>query len=227
MLKKASKCTKVLLTKRTSSLVVSSSKLIRNNVHSKSFHTNSLKFEEATIELPQKGKVVVPEKIRKIGDDVLSLNVLESMILQQYIRNQVGFDIDIPNPTEAMIKAGLGIDIGGLGGGMAFNPAMMQAMAANTAAPVATEAPKEEAKEEKKEAPVEKTNFNVKLEKIDEKGKISVIKELRKIDKNLSLKAAKELVESAPCVIQKDASKEDAEALKKVLEEMGATVSLE
>jgi len=126
-----------------------------------------------------------------------------------------------------MLKVGLGLDFGPMGGGgMAMNPAMMQAMAAASQAPAAA-APeaKEEVKEEKKE--VEKSTFNVKLEKIDEKGKISIIKELRKIDKNLTLKAAKEMVESAPVVIQKDAPKEEAEALKKTIEEMGGVVVLE
>src|SRR3989338_8335027 len=125
-----------------------------------------------------------------------------------------------------MLKVGLGLDFGPMGGGnmMAMNPAMMQAMAAQSA-PAAVEEVKEEVKEEKKEAV--KTNFNIKIEKIDDKGKISIIKELRKIDKNLTLKAAKEMVESAPVVIQKDVPKEEAEALKKVLEEMGAVVALE
>lgn len=138
-----------------------------------------------------------------------------------------GFDIDIPNPTEAMLKVGLGLNFGPLGGGMAMNPAMMQAMASAQAAPAATTADKEEPKEEEKKKENVKATFNVKIEKVDEKGKISVIKELRKIDKNLTLKAAKEMVESAPVVIQKDAPKEEAEALKKTLEEMGATVVLE
>ena len=123
-----------------------------------------------------------------------------------------------------MLKVGLGLDFGPVGGGMAMNPAMMQAMAAQAAAPAAAEVKEEPKQEEKKEV---KSTFNIKLEKVEDKGKISIIKELRKIDKNLTLKAAKEMVESAPVVIQKDVPKEEAEALKKALEEMGSVVVLE
>ncbi|KAG2383329.1 hypothetical protein C9374_004666 [Naegleria lovaniensis] len=208
--------------------VSSSSKLARNATSVNticSYHTTQSRCETKVV-LPQKGEVVLPDKIKKIGDEVLALNVLESIMLQQYLRNQAGFDIDVPNPVEAMLKVGLGLNFGPLGGGMAMNPAMMQAMASAQAAPAATQA-KEEPKEEEKKKENVKSVFNVKIEKVDEKGKISVIKELRKIDKNLTLKAAKEMVESAPVVIQKDAPKEEAEALKKTLEEMGATVVLE
>ena len=51
----------------------------------KSYHTSACRCEEF-VEIPSKGKVVLPEKVKKIGDDVLSLNVLESIMLQQYLR---------------------------------------------------------------------------------------------------------------------------------------------
>ena len=78
------------------------------------------------------------------------------------------------------------------------------------------EAPKEEAK----------TTVNLKLAGFDAKAKIKVIKEIRAIT-GLGLKEAKELVESAPKVVQKDMKPEEAEELKKKLEEIGATIELE
>lgn len=42
----------------------------------------------------------------------------------------------------------------------------------------------------------------------------------------LGLKEAKDLVDGAPVEVKKDMKKDDAEALKKALEEAGATVSL-
>ena len=74
-------------------------------------------------------------------------------------------------------------------------------------------------------APVEeKTEFDVILTSIGEK-KINVIKEVRGIT-GLGLKEAKEAVESAPKAIKEGVSKEEAEEVKKKLEEAGASVEL-
>lgn len=78
--------------------------------------------------------------------------------------------------------------------------------------------PMEEAKEEK-------SLFDIKLLGFDAKAKIKVIKEVRAIG-GLGLKEAKELVESAPKVIQKDMKKEKAEELKAQLEAIGAQVEI-
>ncbi|CAJ1932236.1 unnamed protein product [Cylindrotheca closterium] len=79
-------------------------------------------------------------------------------------------------------------------------------------------------------APVEevqevKTIFDLKLVGFDAKAKIKVIKEVRSIA-GLGLKEAKELVESAPKVIQKDLKPEKAEELKAALEAVGAQVEV-
>ena len=74
-----------------------------------------------------------------------------------------------------------------------------------------------EEEEEKNEFDVELTSFGAE--------KIKVIKVVKDI-LNVGLKEAKEFVEAAPKVIKDGASKEDAEALKKRLEEAGATVTL-
>ena len=70
----------------------------------------------------------------------------------------------------------------------------------------------------------EKTEFDVELTSFGEK-KINVIKAIREIT-SLGLKEAKELVESAPKVIKEAVSKEEAEDIKKKLEEAGATVTV-
>ena len=70
----------------------------------------------------------------------------------------------------------------------------------------------------------EKTEFEVILASIGEK-KINVIKEVRAIT-GLGLKEAKDLVESAPAAIKEGVSKDEAEEIKKKLEEAGATVEL-
>lgn len=70
----------------------------------------------------------------------------------------------------------------------------------------------------------EKTEFDVVLAAFGAK-KINVIKEVRAAT-GLGLKEAKDLVESAPKVIKEGVSKDEAEKLKKVLEEVGATVEL-
>ena len=74
------------------------------------------------------------------------------------------------------------------------------------------------------EAAAEKDEFDVVLASIGSE-KIKVIKVVRAIT-SLGLKEAKELVESAPKAVKEAVSKEEAEAVKKQLEEVGATVEL-
>lgn len=70
----------------------------------------------------------------------------------------------------------------------------------------------------------EKTDFNIMLSAIGS-NKIQVIKVVRAIT-GLGLKEAKDLVESAPTAVKEGASKDEAEDVKKQLEEVGATVEL-
>lgn len=70
----------------------------------------------------------------------------------------------------------------------------------------------------------EKTEFNVVLKEVGE-NKIQVIKAVREVT-TLGLREAKEFVESAPKAIKEGEKKEDAEAIKKKLEETGATVEI-
>ena len=74
------------------------------------------------------------------------------------------------------------------------------------------------------EAAAEKTEFDVVLADFGAE-KIKVIKAVREIT-GLGLADAKALVESAPKAIKEGVSKDDAEALKKQLEEVGAKVEL-
>jgi len=74
------------------------------------------------------------------------------------------------------------------------------------------------------EAAEEKDEFDVVLASVGDK-KINVIKEVRAIT-GLGLKEAKDLVESAPKPVKESAKKEEAEEIKKKLEEAGATVEL-
>lgn len=71
----------------------------------------------------------------------------------------------------------------------------------------------------------EKDSFDVILAAFGEK-KINVIKEVRVIT-SLGLKEAKDLVEGAPKPVKEGATKEEAKAIKKQLEEVGATVELQ
>jgi len=74
-------------------------------------------------------------------------------------------------------------------------------------------------------APVEeKTEFDVILAEAGEK-KINVIKEVRAIT-GLGLKEAKDLVEAAPKPVKEGVNKDEAEKIKKVLEEAGAKVEV-
>ena len=70
----------------------------------------------------------------------------------------------------------------------------------------------------------EKTEFDVELTEIGP-NKVKVIKAVREAT-SLGLKEAKELVDTAPKMVKTGISKEEAEALKKSLEEVGAKVTL-
>ena len=74
------------------------------------------------------------------------------------------------------------------------------------------------------DAGAEQTEFEVILSAIGEK-KINVIKEVRSIT-GLGLKEAKDLVEAAPKPVKEGASKDEAEEIKKKLEEAGASVEI-
>ena len=87
--------------------------------------------------------------------------------------------------------------------------AAMAAPAAGAAAPAAEE----------------KTEFDVVLTGFDAAQKIKVIKAVREIT-NLGLAEAKAKVEGIPCAIKEQVSKDEAEELKKKLEEVGASVEL-
>jgi large subunit ribosomal protein L7/L12 len=91
----------------------------------------------------------------------------------------------------------------------------------SAAAAVAVAAPAAAAANSDAEA---KTEFDVSL---DDAGanKINVIKEVRAIT-GLGLKEAKDLVEAAPKVVKAAVSKDEAEKIKKQLEEAGAKVSV-
>ena len=90
----------------------------------------------------------------------------------------------------------------------------VSAAAAAVAAPAAGAAAAEE----------EKTEFDVVL-KAAGANKIAVIKVVRALT-GLGLKEAKDFVESAPKTIKEGASKEEAETMKKKLEEAGAKVEI-
>jgi large subunit ribosomal protein L7/L12 len=95
------------------------------------------------------------------------------------------------------------------GGGMMMMPGAMPGAAAAESDDAAAE---------------EKTEFDVILTSFGEK-KINVIKEVRAITA-LGLKEAKDLVEGAPKPVKEGTSKDEAEEIKKKLEEVGASVEL-
>ncbi len=70
----------------------------------------------------------------------------------------------------------------------------------------------------------EKTEFDVELTEVGAE-KVKVIKVVREVT-GLGLKEAKDLVDGAPKVLKEGASKEDAEEIKKKLEEVGAKATL-
>jgi large subunit ribosomal protein L7/L12 len=108
------------------------------------------------------------------------------------------------------IEEAFGVTAAAPSGGMMM---MAAAPGAGGAAPAAAE-------------PVEeKTEFDVILDEVPADKKINILKVVRTIT-NLGLKEAKDLVEAAPKAVKEATSKEDAENIKKQLEEAGAKASI-
>ena len=95
----------------------------------------------------------------------------------------------------------------------------------SAAAPVAMAAAPGGAAAAPAEAVEEQTEFTVVITAVGDK-KINVIKEVRGVRPDLGLKEAKDLVESAPANVKENVSKQEAEDVKKKLEEAGASVSI-
>jgi len=95
----------------------------------------------------------------------------------------------------------------------------------SAAAPVAVAAAAGGAAAAPAEAAEEQTEFTVVLTAGGDK-KINVIKEVRSVRPDLGLKEAKDLVEGAPQNVKENVSKQEAEEVKKKLEEAGASVTI-
>jgi len=176
-------------------------RLLHNTVFLRSEAAESVAKEEAD-QLPKTPKEP-SEKVKRIAEEVMQLNLYESMEFVDYLKDKFGIENDA--------------QLYGMGGGM-----MMPAGGMVAAAPAAA-APAEEAKEEEK--PAEKTEFGVELKGFDAKGKIKVIKEIRAIT-GLGLKEAKELVEKAPVIIKEHLTKDEADGLAEKIKAAGGEVEL-
>ncbi|ACG77631.1 50S ribosomal protein L7/L12 [Phenylobacterium zucineum HLK1] len=95
----------------------------------------------------------------------------------------------------------------------------------SAAAPVAVAAAPAAGGGEAAPAGEEQTEFTVVLTAGGDK-KINVIKEVRGVRPDLGLKEAKDLVEGAPQNVKENVSKQEAEEIKKKLEEAGASVQI-
>ena len=105
-----------------------------------------------------------------------------------------------------------------------LSKALEEKWGVSAAAAVAVAAPGAAASDTGGDAAAEKSEFDVILTAVGDK-KINVIKEVRTIT-GLGLKEAKDLVEAAPKPVKEGASKDEAEEIKKKLEEAGASVEV-
>tara|TARA_B000000557_G_scaffold38875_1_gene28169 strand:+ start:800 stop:1183 length:384 start_codon:yes stop_codon:yes gene_type:complete len=105
-----------------------------------------------------------------------------------------------------------------------LSKALEEKWGVSAAAAVAVAAPGAAASDAGEDAAAEKSEFDVILTAVGDK-KINVIKEVRTIT-GLGLKEAKDLVEAAPKPVKEGASKDEAEEIKKKLEEAGASVEV-
>lgn len=145
---------------------------------------------------PTEARTPPSEKIQRIVEEISTLTLLEVSDLTTLLKKKLGLPTGMGMMPMGMMP-GMGMMGGGAGGAAV--------------------------EEEKK---VEKTSFDVKLEKFDAASKIKIIKEVRTFTA-LGLKEAKELVEKAPIVLKSGVSKEEAEQIIEKLKTVGATVVME
>ncbi|AJS08605.1 Mnp1p [Saccharomyces cerevisiae YJM1592] len=164
--------------------------------------TITTRFNSTTTTAPSHKDDVRPvdPKISKIVQDISQLTLLETSSLI----NELKTVLNIPE---------ISMPMGGF---------MAGAGAGNV--PSSTGEAGSGAEEEAK--PEAKTVFTVKLDSFDTKTKAKVIKEVKGL-LGLSLVEAKKFVEAAPKVLKENVAKDDAEKIKKTLEDLGAKVSLE
>lgn len=105
-----------------------------------------------------------------------------------------------------------------------LSKALEEKWGVSATAAVAVAAPGAAASDAGGDAAAEKSEFDVILTAAGDK-KINVIKEVRTIT-GLGLKEAKDLVEAAPKPVKEGASKDEADEIKKKLEEAGASVEV-
>lgn len=137
-----------------------------------------------------------PAHLQALANEMVNLSMLEMNELVNKIADHYGFHEGLLSPD------GSGGAVGGGAGALLDDDD-------DSAKPVVEE----------------KTAFDVRLVAYDDKAKIKVIKEVRSLA-GLGLKEAKELVEGAPKVVLRQVKKEEAEAIKVKLEELGATIEV-
>ncbi|CAD6624881.1 HN1_G0032660.mRNA.1.CDS.1 [Saccharomyces cerevisiae] len=167
--------------------------------------TITTRFNSTTTTAPSHKDDVRPvdPKISKIVKDISQLTLLETSSLI----NELKTVLNIPE-----ISMPMGGFMAGAAGAGAGNVPSSTGEAGSGA--------EEEAK------PEAKTVFTVKLDSFDTKTKAKVIKEVKGL-LGLSLVEAKKFVEAAPKVLKENVAKDDADKIKKTLEDLGAKVSLE
>lgn len=137
-------------------------------------------------------------KIQTLVDEISKLNLIEVSDLNELLRKRLNIK-DVP---------------------------MAVGFASGAAAPPAAKKAAEEDKADDTPKAV-KSSFNVKLVKFDDTKKVALIKEIKGLVENMNLVQAKKFVESAPQILKKDVTKDDAEKLKATLEKVGATIEIE
>jgi large subunit ribosomal protein L7/L12 len=143
----------------------------------------AVELRTGVIEMTEESGKTYSDDIKKLGDQIVGLTLLQAKELGDYLKEVHGIE-----PAAGAV-----------------------AVAAMPGAGAA-------------EAVEEKSSFDVILKVAGEK-KIQVIKEVRAAT-GLGLKEAKELVDGAPKPVKEGLSKEDADKLAKILEEVGATVEI-
>ncbi len=138
---------------------------------------------EQTEEKQEDKQVEVPEKFKKIVEEIEKMSVLDLSELVKVLEDKFGVSAAAP----VAVAAAPGTAAGG-------------------------------------EEAAEQTSFTVELTAAGD-NKIGVIKAVREVTQ-LGLKEAKELVDGAPKPVKEGVSKEEAEEIKKKLEEVGAQVTL-
>jgi len=167
--------------------------------------------------IPTKEGEIFSEKIENLAEEVSKLPIVEMVFFLKAVSKRLGLPFEMftnPPPQPMYAPPPYGYQAGPPPPGAGGPPPQAQAQAA-TPPPAAAPAPAKE-----------KSEFTVKLVKLDEGAKYKVLKEVRVFKPGMSVGDSKKYVEGLPTVLAENVTKDEAQKWKDAIKAAGGEVEI-